>query len=211
MKERWKVRFTKRNSFESSSFDQISIKCPVDIFNVGASWQIHPSLSREVRWELLFSFPLQRGTEGDVIVHCPSGAGRDSSLSSGQVQFLTAFEITQTDSYGLPSTLYPQSILPKTNPIPYGAVFAVDDDIGLMLSGQGLGLVDGRTLFAVFGGNPFIPLAPHCPTVFVGNHVLVPGSGAGLFPPSLKQGGEQFEEGFQPRVFWCHVGCLGER
>lgn len=90
----------------------------------------------------------------------------------------------------VPSTLYPQSILPKTNPIPYGAVFAVDDDIGLVFSSQGLGFVDGGALFAVFGGNPFIPLAPYRPTVFVGNHVLVPGSGAGLFPPGLKQGGE---------------------
>ncbi len=64
------------------------------------------------------------------------------------------------------------------NPVSDPTAGTVNNDIGLVFSGQTFGLADGCALFSVFAGDTLVPFTEYRPAVFIGHHMLVPGTAA---------------------------------
>ena len=67
--------------------------------------------------------------------------------------------------------------LVKTNPIPYGPIFPMNNNICLALSRYTLSFPNGGNLLSVLGSDSFIAFPPNRPTVLIWHNVLVPGPG----------------------------------
>ena len=78
------------------------------------------------------------------------------------------------------------------NAVAYGAIRSMDNDIGLVFSGQPLCFSYSGLLQPVGGSDPLVALAAYGPTLFMGYHILVPGSWSILRTRTLKKDLHQF-------------------
>ena len=105
-------------------------------------------------------------------------------------------------------TVTEDSVLIVLNSIPDRTVLPMNDHIGLLPPGDGFCLSDSGFLFSVLGGNSFIALPSHGPTVFIRYYMLMPGSGPGTLTGTFKNGLNYFKK-FTKKRFGFRHGDLG--